>query len=259
MELGTVTNPKPEELYNDAPLTSSEKELLAYFEQTYMLNATLPSRQRCLDAGFAEVTYDQAVRKVAFHKGLESRGIQDRSSLRIQDGLTREQLQVANILLDYRDKRSDSKKLAEANVTTTKYNGWLKDPVYQNYIRTRSEQVINENQRDINSALLNRARSGDLGAIKYTNQMTGYFDPDKRDVTDVNMVLMSVLDILTRKLNDPAILAEVAEELLTLAEKAAPVGTKILGGTYSNPNYYDPTTKAVPLLDAELKNLAESL
>jgi hypothetical protein len=223
--LGTVTNPDLSDLIYDDPMTPSEKEVLTYFEQCYMLSGTLPSRQKCLDAGFAAKSYDIAIRKQAFHTALMNRGILDRSSLKIQDGLTREQLQVANILLDFRDKRSDTKKLAEANITTAKYNGWLKDPVFQNYIRTRSEQVINENQRDINDALLNRARSGDIGAIKYTNQMTGYFDPDKKDVTDVNMVLMSVLDILQRHLStNPEILSSVAEELLTLAEKATSSG-----------------------------------
>jgi hypothetical protein len=203
-----------------------------------MLTGVLPGEAKCVEVGFARTVYTTAIRKKRFHEALANRGMVDRSTIKIQDALTREQLTVANVLLDFRDKRSDAKKLAELDIPTTKYNGWLKDPAFQHYMRTRSEQVINENQRDINDALLQRARSGDMGAISYVNKLTGYFDPDKREVTDVNAVLMSVLDILQRKLsNAPDLLVDVAEELLLLAEKAVPVGTRIIAGTVDKPVY----------------------
>jgi hypothetical protein len=52
------------------------------------------------------------------------------------------------------------------------------------------------------------------------------------------MVLMTVLEILTEELStSPELLSRVAERLVTLADRAAPVGTKVLGGTASAPVY----------------------
>lgn len=255
-------------VWNDDALTPPERELLSYYEQTFLLHEVIPSLERCVKEGFDSKVVVSARHKKKFREALQNRGIEPvyhpntdptkgpvgalmvPASRGEFASLTPEQLMVANILLDFRDKRSNSKKLAECGITTAKYNGWLKDPVFKNYVTKRSEQLFGENQNEINGALLSRARSGDIGAIKYANQMTGYFDPDKREVTDVNMVLMTVLEILTEELStSPELLGRVAERLVTLADRAAPVGTKLIAGTASKPVYEGETVKKVSIFD----------
>lgn len=198
-------------------LTSSEKSLLSFFEQKWYLHGSLPTRETCVKAGFGGVIFDKALKNQAFKDALERRGI---TVTREAHVLTPEQLNTANIMLDLRDNRSQKKKLQECGVTTSKWEGWLRDPVFQNYLRQRAENLLGDNLHESHLALLDRVRSGDIGAIKYFNEITGRYVPASKDSVDVNGILMRVLEIIQIHVKDGDTLSAIAGDFMQLASAA---------------------------------------
>jgi hypothetical protein len=195
-------------------LTSSDKALLAFFEQSWLLHGSLPTREVCVKAGFGGSLFDKALKNESFKDALQRRGI----TLGSTSLLTPEQLSVANIMLDIRDNRSQRKKLQECNVTTAKWEGWLRDPAFQQYIRSRAEAMLGDNLHESHLALLDRVRSGDISAIKYFNEITGRYVPSGNEKVDVNGVLMKVLEIIQRHVKEPEALNNIAADFLLLAD-----------------------------------------
>ncbi len=197
-----------------APLTSSERELLSYFEQHWFLHGSLPTRDSCVKAGFGGAIFDKALKSVAFKEGCERRGI----TTKVAIALTPEQLTAANVMLDLRDNRSQKKKLTELSITTAKWEGWLRDPNFRSYLQTRAENLLGDNLHESHLALLDRVRSGDMGAIKYFNEITGRYVPSGNEKVDVNGVLMKVLEVIQRHVKDPLALDGIARDMLLIAD-----------------------------------------
>lgn len=197
------------------PLTSSEKSLLSFFEQIWFLNGNLPTRDACVKAGFGGVIFDKAIKSATFKESLERRGIVSRENPSV---LTPEQLTVANVMLDLRDNRSQRKKLSECGVSTAKWEGWLRDTHFRAYLQTRSENLLGDNLHESHLALLDRVRNGDVGAIKYFNEITGRYVPASNEKVDVNGVLMKVLEIIQRHVSDPLQLDKIAKDFMLLAD-----------------------------------------
>lgn len=221
-------------------LTDEQKQLLAFFEQNWYLHATIPTAEKALTHGFSEATFKSALKSKDFLEALTRRGIQlddgvngngngqpslAQSGSGTYDGalkprglLTPEQLTAVNVILDFRDTRSQKKKLQELQISSAKWNGWLRQPVFQDYITRVSEHILADNLHESHLALMDRVRSGDIGAIKYFNEMTGRYTQAKNDKVDVASVLMRVLEIIQVHVHDPIILTNISRDFLVLAE-----------------------------------------
>lgn len=136
--------------------------------------------------------------------------------------LTELQFIAVNVMLDFRDNRSQKKKLADYGISTTQWDGWLQDPVFQDYLQTRAEALLNQNQHEAHLALVDRVRSGDLGAIKYFNQMTGRFTEQSNDQFNPQYVIMRVIEIITLRVQDTELQQVIANDLLALANEGRP-------------------------------------
>ena len=195
-------------------LTTGEKSLLSYFEQNWFLHGSLPTRELCVKSGLGGVIFDKAIKNPAFKEALERRGVATKNSAI----LTPEQLTTANVMLDLRDNRSQRKKLQECGVTTAKWEGWLRDPNFRQYLQTRAENLLGDNLHESHLALLDRVRSGDIGAIKYFNEITGRYVPAGNEKVDVNGILMKVLEIIQRHVTDGSALDLIARDFMLLAD-----------------------------------------
>lgn len=206
-------------------LTDEEYRLLAYIEQEYLLHGAAPTKDVVAATGlFTSSFYDKCLKKVNFRHAMLNRGI----SLRGLDGepgggiLSEEQLVAANTMLDLTDNRSRKKKLMDLGISTAKWEGWLRDPVFQSYIRTRSENLLGDNLHESHLALVDRVKSGDINAIKYFNEITGRYVPNATDKADVNAVLMMVLEVIQRHVVDPRALSAIGDELVSIGKSNAP-------------------------------------
>lgn len=226
-----------------SPLSAKDHDLLAYMEQEYLLHGYAPTKDKCVQEGICgPQQYDKALKSTNFRHALLNRGVNlrglDPDGDRTGRALTEEQLVAANVMLDLTDNRSRKKKLMDLSISTTKWEGWLRDPAFQHYIRTRSENLLGDNIHESHLALIDRVKSGDINAIKYFNEITGRYVPNASDKADVNAVLMMVLEVIQRHVKDPAALSAIGDELVMIGKKNAPAamgrGRIIEGSTATN-------------------------
>lgn len=216
-----MTEPNQEKVSDKGPkvLTDAEHEFLNFIEQEYLLHGGVPTAASCIERDIvSEAFYRRCFRKADFRHALAVRGI----TLRGLDGpdsgkLTEEQLVAANTMLDLADNRSRKKKLNELGVPTAKWEAWLRDPVFQNYLRTRSEAMLGDNLHEAHLALVDRVRSGDVPAIKYFNELTGRYNPNVSDKADVNSVIMMIVEVIQRHVTDPKLLHAIADDITLIA------------------------------------------
>jgi hypothetical protein len=204
-------------------LSELELQLVTFIDQQYQLTGELLTADRALrEFGIPAASMSAALNNKEVKDALVERGIIferfDKDDWTSQS-LSPIQLLVANALLDLTDTRSQKKKLQDLNTSTSTYNAWLKDPVFKDYIHKRAEQLIGDNKHEVDMALLDRVRAGDLKAIAYYNEMTGRFVPISKTQTaniDIGGIIVKVIEIIDECVTNKADKMLVAEKLKQL-------------------------------------------
>jgi hypothetical protein len=220
-----------EALFNAAEITDEQDEFLNFLEQYWFEFGLIPTSERAKEMGVPDHYYD-FFKSANFRAACRERGISLRGLEIIGRGthaewkrymLSEQQLTVANVLLDLTDTRSAKKKLADLGIPTQTYQSWLRDPGFQNYIRARAENALGDNQHEAHLALIDRVRSGDMGAIKYYNELTGRYVPASQggNAMDAMMIVMRVLEIIQQRVQNPELQSVIATDLMKLAEPGA--------------------------------------
>lgn len=215
------------EEFDTTDALTEEEEFLNFLEQYWYQYGTVPTRDRAVELGIPSKLWTDSFQNAEFRKQCLERGISLRGlKLELEPTpawrqmmLTEEQLTVANVLLDNTDNRSAKKKLQDLGISTAKYQSFLKDPTYQDYIQSRAEAMLGENQHEAHIALVDRVRSGDISAIKYFNEITGRYVPSRGESNiNVTLILMQMLEIIQRHVRDLGTQELIAQEFLALSE-----------------------------------------
>jgi len=250
-------------------LTEEQYDLLIFLEQYWWTNATLPTKAKLAELGMDTDLYTTALRSDLFKTALLDRGIDRKVFLEPgtvkswkDSTLTEEQLTAANMMLDLKDNRSQRKKLMELGIPTQRWESWLRDPVFQGYLRERAENLLGDNQHEAHLALIDRVRAGELPAIKYFNELTGRYVPVSAAAVggtfDTKMVLIRVVEILQIHLSDePERLQAIASDLIALAE--GPATSKAPSPVISRPTISRPTPAPFRAVQAIPKSIEGAL
>jgi len=129
--------------------------------------------------------------------------------------LTAEQIAAANLMLDYSDQRSQAAKLKAANINSQTWNGWLADPLFNRYLRSRAESLLDQvGVAEAHTALLKQTTKGNIQAIKLLYEVTGRH----RDSTSLNVeyFIQRVIEIVQTNVQDPEVLGRIAEDFKVL-------------------------------------------
>jgi hypothetical protein len=184
-------------------LSEFDLQIITFLDQQYQLTGQLLTADRALrDFGIPVGEFTKTMENPLTRKALEERGVifeRFMDDSWVSKSLTPIQLLVANCMLDLTDTRSQKKKLQDLNTSTITYNAWLKDPVFKNYIHQRAEQMIGDNKHEVDTALLDRIRAGDLKAISYYNEMTGRFVSASKTQSaniDIQSIIVKIIEIV---------------------------------------------------------------
>lgn len=200
-------------------LNDFESNLVTFLDQHYQLTGQLLTADRAFkDFGIPVGQFKAALDNTEVREALVTRGIVFERFERddwTSQSLTPIQLLVANSLLDLTDTRTNKKKLQDLGVSTIQYNAWLKDPVFKDYLHKRAEQMIGDSKHEVDTALLDKVRAGDLKAIAYYNEMTGRFVQQRgpANQVDVGMLVVRILEIIEEEIDDGDALVRVGERL----------------------------------------------
>lgn len=206
-------------------LSDKDYEIITYMEQEYYLSGRIPSQE--LIAVTLEVPVERVKslqRRVDYMDAMKARGLSTNTLERIpsKGNITVEQLMCINTLLDTNDSRSDKKKLADMQIPTQKYQGWLKDPSFNAYWGKRCEALFGPGLSEANRALVDNVRRGDLGSIKFLMELTGRWSSKPVSEMNIEWVLMKVLETIQKHVTDPEKLAAIATDLSGIQQEAVP-------------------------------------
>lgn len=192
-------------------------EIRDYIEQRFLLDGTWPKAELISHGTGHSIGVVMAVlAESKLEQQLKSRGISQRDIESAQDGLTTEQLRLANSLLDITDTRSDKKKMSDLGVTTTKYQAWLRLPKFSGYMRTRAELLLGDSMHVAHLALLDNVGKGDLGSIKTYYELTGRYSSKTLGDLNVEFVMVRLLEIIQKYVRDPLVLEAISNDMLGL-------------------------------------------
>jgi hypothetical protein len=70
-----------------------------------------------------------------------------------------------------------------------------------------------------NAKLVESVDSGDLKAVQYLHELTGYFTPGRQQTLDVQQLVRDVMTVVLRRVKDPTLLMELAGDFRVLQER----------------------------------------
>lgn len=215
-----------------------EIDILNYCEQFFYEAGRLPSEKEVLDSGFDQIVFRAAVKLPSFNLALENRSITPYYMLDENGnppvGLSAPQLLAIACIQDTADTRSKVKKLAELGITSQQWTAWCNDARFNTHMQKRAERIFGSAYWEVQNGLVHAAKNGDTAATKLFMEITGRYQPANNKVVDIQAILFRVLEIIQKYVPDRTTQAIIANELLALAESAAP---KLDGAPIVNPGF----------------------
>jgi hypothetical protein len=134
-------------------------------------------------------------------------------------GLNERQMMALAHMTNFTDKRSEAAKLRSLGIESWEFQTWLSgNAEFARLYREASERLFKEAQAAVNIALVNESTKGNVGAIKYFNQLSGRYDPNSVNTMNVQQVLQAVVEILSEELRDkPDLLRTIGGRLALVA------------------------------------------
>lgn len=190
-----------------------DRRAIAYAESLWMKYSRITTPNMLTEAlGKDDRWWSNWMQKDSVVKAFERRAI----PMGVTDGsLSPEQLALANALLDFADNRSFKKKLADLNISSSKYQSWLKYKPFMEYCRVRSENLLTDALPEAHMALIDNVRRGDLGSLKLFYEISGRFSANSSGV-DVGNLINNILEILMKHIRDTDVLLAISNDFKSL-------------------------------------------
>lgn len=135
-------------------------------------------------------------------------------------GLTRQQDYALMILLDPTQGAGLKERLRKAGITMATYRAWMKNPIFREYIDTVGNGILKELESDIMVSVAGRAAEGDFQSAKFVLEMSGRYNPNDRQVMDMQVFMASVMEIIKERITDPDTLKAIGTDMMLLSSRA---------------------------------------
>lgn len=214
-------------------LTDVEIKILTLIDQRFWETGGLIDDDRISEElGIPKQAISKAWKKDEFRTALLARGV-DLTPDSSKGLLTPTQVLLANILFNVGDKRSVREKCESIGISSQQYTAWLRQPGFADYLRKRGESAFSATDFQAYQSLSQLVAEKDIQGIKLFFEMRGIYNPKLQVEVNVEMVVVKVVEILTRHVQDPEVLMAIASEIEQLElgagqtnsfQNATPVG-----------------------------------
>lgn len=124
------------------------------------------------------------------------------------------QLAAVSLILNPMDNRTIKEKLESLGVSPSTYNNWKKGRIFMDYLTKQGEMIFSEAMPEVHNSVASRATRGDLRAAKLLYEVTGRWrGVQQEDTTDVKMLVIRLIEILQRRIDDPILLQQIAQDI----------------------------------------------
>ncbi len=195
------------------PFTDKERQIVGYIESEWFLKGVKPTPETLSNKfNMTPKALNDFLQRPEVKQSFNARGVP------VIDGrdLAPDQIRVINEVLNLSDTRSERKKLADSGISAATWAGWKRDPKVKEYMRARTEEILSGAIPDAHLALVDRVRTGDLGALKFYYEMTGRYTGQNANM-DPKVLLTKVFDIIAKHVQNPIVLQAIASEFQLLA------------------------------------------
>lgn len=187
------------------------RNTVAAFDSAYRLSGKLPSVSEVHKfwPSIPVKTISALFLTDEFKQALAVRGINwDPDS-----GLSLEQNMLLLKLTDFTDRRSLGVKLRELKIPMARYQAWLKQPLFKESYRKRSEDNLKDAVPLALNRLIGNADAGDQKAIEKVLEITGRYNPAQMQLEDAKTVVLAVIESVIRHVTDPNVRREIMNDV----------------------------------------------
>ena len=151
-----------------------------------------------------------------FINALSARGV-DLSLRQDPESISPLQAVAVHLVFNTEDRRSLTEKLKSLNVPMPTWQGWVAQPRFRQYIRSRALQT---NDVTATMALLELDRAvadGDHRAVELALRMGDLYSPKSEVNINVESVIINVIEIIQKHVQDPLVLQAIANDMEELS------------------------------------------
>lgn len=194
------------------PLTSAELEIINWVEYYWHRNSAFPPLNKFREKYGDKFSLEELVNKQSFRKAMTNRGISLPIGAERPEELTEEQLAAIIAVTNFMDKRSQYSKLKSLGISTTKWNGWLKNKDFKEYLHKLSASNFTDSIHVVQEGLLKKAETGDVNAVRFYYELTGRYSGQDSELENLKVVLARLGEILQIHIKDPELLRLIAND-----------------------------------------------
>lgn len=202
------------------------RNAVAAFDTAYRLNGVVPDVNEChrIWPKITKAVYASLFLTAEFKAALAYRGVDWEPETA---GISTEQSYAITALSNPTDRRSQGVKLRELGVSPTKWQAWMRQPLFAEVFRRRAESNLSDAIPIAINALIGNAESGDNQAIKLLFEMTGRYNPTQVALDDARTVVMAMVEAVVKHTSPEVrelILADVQAAQLVVSAVPKVVG-----------------------------------
>lgn len=199
-------------------LSVRQIEVINWIEEWWLRKGTFPPVDS-LKSFFPSFDLKESLNHDLFLTALENRGVKLPSA---DDKLTNEQLAAIAVMSNFRDTRSPTAKLRSIGVTWTKWQGWMKNKHFKEFLHDLAASNFQDSIDVVQSGLLKAAEKGNVEAVKFYLEATGRYTPQSQETVNVKMILAKILEVIQMHVKDPATLRSIAVDFETVLAGGQP-------------------------------------
>lgn len=199
-----------------------KNDILTYYESMFWLNSSVPThadvkeRFELTDKEFE--TYYNLVEEPLKNRGVKLPPLHPPvKNRRGGSELDPFFAMACSLICDTADKRSTAAKLKSLGLTTKQWQALLRQPGHADYFQKRLNIAFGDTEHAAKLSLAKNVESGDLQSIKYYHEFTGKYKPQNETNLNLVFLLGRLMEILSKRI-DPAVLAEIADEIETVID-----------------------------------------
>lgn len=189
-------------------LSPVEIRAVNWIEEYWLRKESFPPVD-ALKKFFPDFELNESLKNETFLSSLEQRGIRLPSA---DDKLTNEQLAAIAVMANFRDQRSSTAKLRSIGVSWTKWQGWMKDKHFKEFLQDLSAANFQDSLDVAQAGLLKGVEKGDVNATKFYLEITGRYTPQDQGTMNVKVVLAKIFEVIQIHVKDPNVLRNIATE-----------------------------------------------
>lgn len=207
------------------PLTVKQLEVINWIEEWWLRKHEFPPVES-LSEFFPDFDLVSSLKNEIFLVSLSNRGIKLPKDN--DDRLNNEQLAAIAVISNFRDTRSPTAKLRSIGVSWTKWQGWMRQKYFKEYLQDLCGTNFNDAMDVVQRGILGAVERGNIDAAKFYLEVTGRYTPQSTELGNIKMVLSRILEVIQIHVKDEAVLRSIASDFDRVLQGGSPTEQKQL-------------------------------